>query len=426
MVILVLIGSFLILLLLGCSLGFAMGISTLLYMILFDGTALIMLAQRLTEGVYSFPLLAIPYFILAGVLMNHFGITDRIFTFARTLVGHITGGLGHVNVLASMMFAGMSGSALADAGGLGAVEIRAMREAGYSKRFSAAITASSSCIGPIIPPSIIMIVYAVLAEVSVADMFAGGIIPGILMGLTLMVTIYIMAKFNIETCPKDSKSTMKKVLKAFKGAILPLMTPMILVSGILFGVFTPTEGGAIAILYTIVVGIYYKTFTLKVLLNSMIETIKTSAQVLFFMASASAFLWVLTIEHVPSIIVNSLLSLSENKFIILFLLVIALMVIGMFMAIDAALILLVPVLLALAEALSLDLVHVGVFVIVALMIGLISPPVGPALFIVSSIAKIEYGELAKASLPFIIPLIVVVFLVAYIPALVTFLPSIIP
>lgn len=426
MVTIVLIGSFIILLLLGAPLGFAMGISTLIYIALFGGTELIMVAQRFTEGIYSFPLLAIPYFILAGVLMNYFGITDRIFNFARSLVGHITGGLGHVNVLASMMFAGMSGSALADAGGLGAVEIRAMRAAGYSRRFSAAITATSSCIGPIIPPSIIMIVYAVLAEVSVADMFAGGIIPGILMGLSLMVAIYIMAKFGIEKCPKDPRATFPEVIQTFRKAILPLLAPLILVSGILFGVFTPTEGGAIAILYTIGVGIYYRTFTLKVLINSMIETIGTSAQVLFFMASASAFLWVLTIEKVPSIIVNNLLSLSDNKYIIIFLLVVALLIIGMFMAIDAALILLIPVLLALAEALSIDLVHLGVFVIVALMIGLISPPLGPALFIVSNIAKIGYGELARASLPFIIPLLVVVLLTAYFPPIVTFLPNILP
>jgi tripartite ATP-independent transporter DctM subunit len=424
MELIVLFGAFFLLMILGCPLGYAMGITSLIYMVAFQSSNLIMIPQELAGGANSFPLLAVPFFILAGLLMNNLGVTERLFDFARKLVGHLSGGLGYVNVLSSMLFAGMSGSAVADAGGLGAIEVKAMTQAGYSRRFSAAITAASACIGPIIPPSIIIIVYAILAEVSVAKLFMGAIIPGILMGISLMVMIYIRVKMKKEVCPVDPKASLKEVMISFKRAILPLCIPLILVLGILLGVYTPTEAGASGVVITLVLGAFYREFRWKEIFQAIEETIKGTVTTLFFIASAGIFTWILTIEKVPETIVSGLISVTDNKYIVLFLIVLALLILGMFMSIEATLILVLPVLLVIAETYGIDLVHMGIFVILTLMVGMISPPVGICLFIVSEIAEIKYADLCKSILPYIIPIVVVVLLVTYIPSLVTLLPSI--
>lgn len=423
--ILLLVVVFLLLMLLGLPLAYTMIISSIIYMITFQNGEIIAIIQRLSSGVNTFTLLAVPFFILAGNLMNYIGVTDKLFIFARKLVGHITGGLGHVNVLASMLFAGMSGSSSADAGGLGAIEMKAMKEAGYSERFSAAITAASSTIGPIIPPSIIIVLYGVMAEVSIGRLFAGAIIPGILMGLALMVTIYILAKKGIEECPVEPRASIKEVMVSFKSAILPLMAPVILVVGILSGIFTPTEAGAVVVFYTLFLGWLYKTLNIKMLIISLKETMHYSVVTLFFIASAKVFLWIITNQRIPETIINSLMSITSNQIIIIFLLIVSLLVIGLFISSDAALILVTPVLLQLAIALELDLIHLGIFVVITLVIGAITPPVGLSLFIVSKVGGVSYAELSRAIIPFIIPLVIVVLIIAYFPILITFVPDLI-
>lgn len=423
MVITVLVGSFLLLMVLGFPLAYAMGVSTLLYMLLFSSGDLIMIVQRISTGVYSFPMLAVPFFIFAGTLMNYVGVTERLFNFARKLVGHVQGGLGHVNVLASMLFAGMSGSAIADAGGLGAIEVKAMTEAGYSRRFSAAITAASSTIGPIIPPSIIIIIYAVLAEVSIGKLFAAAIIPGILMGISLMVFIYIRAKRGIDVAPVEPKATFAEIRKSFVKAFLPLLAPIILLVGIFSGYFTATEAGAVAVAYTFLLGLILKTLNIKVILQSLKETLEATVLTLFFIASAQIFMWVVTIEKIPSTVINGVLDLTSNKYIVLFILILVLIIMGMFMSIEATLILSVPVLIELAQQLNFDLVHLGIVVIVTLMVGIVTPPVGIGLFIVSEVAKVPYSELSRAIVPFLVPLLTVIFIIAYFPWLVMIIPN---
>jgi tripartite ATP-independent transporter DctM subunit len=379
------------------------------------------MTQRLEAGVENFSLLAVPFFILAGKFMNASGVTDRIFNFARTVVGHIPGGLGHANVLASIFFAGMSGAAVADAGGLGTIEIEAMKKDGYDVEFSGAVTAASSTIGPIIPPSIPIIVYGVFAGTSVAALFAAGLIPGLLMGIALMIMVYIYSlRYKY---PRHPKATFKQFYQAFKAAIPPFVTPFILVGGILGGVFTPTEAGAVAAIYSLFLGIVvYRTLNLKKIIDVILDSSYTTASVMLIVIAASLFGWVLTRERIPVMAGEFILSLTQNKFLILLITNLFLLFVGCFLEPVAAMIILIPVFLPICNHLQIDLVHFGLIMVLNLMIGLLTPPVGLVLYIITDITKVPFENVVKATLPFLIPLVIVLFLLTYIPYIVLILP----
>ncbi len=380
--------------------------------------------HRMVSGVNSFPLLAIPFFIFAGALMNAAGITDRIFDFAKALVGWLRGGLGHVNIAASVFFAGMSGAAVADAGGLGMVEIKTMRKAGYDDGFAVGITAASSTIGPIIPPSLPLVIYGVVASASIGQLFAAGLIPGLLMALSLMVMVAFFARRR--NYPRDDKLVFQVIWFTFRRAFLSLLTPVLIIGGILFGIFTPTEAAVVAAAYALFLGVVvYRTLTIRRLLHVSMETIETTAIVLMIVAAASIFAWILNSLRIPQQFAGFILSMTENEFLILLLLNAVILLVGFFMETIAAITILVPVLLPIAIQVGMDPVQFGIVLVLNLMIGLLTPPVGMVLYVLSRVSGVPFERCAISTLPFMIPLIVVLLLVTFIPALSLWLPTII-
>lgn len=422
MSLLVLLGSFFVLLLIGCPISFTLLISSLVSLMA-KGIPIEMLPQNLVGGAESFTLLAVPFYILASEIMNAGGITKRIFDFALAVVGHIKGGLGHVNVLASMIFAGVSGSASADAAGLGRIEIEAMREEGYDMPFAAAITAVSSTIGPIIPPSIHLVIFGAIAEVSVVHLFIAGIVPGVLLGLALMVTIYIMAGSGARTCPVRQRQSLRNIWKALQRAFLSLLAPVIILGGILIGVVTPTEAGVIAVVYALLLGLRYRTLNGKKIVQAMKNTVRSTAVVMFILATSKAFAWMITIERVPEILSVSLMNFTSSPQLALILVSIALLIIGMIESASANLIIVTPILVYIALVLHIDLVHLGLVTVFALMIGLITPPIGTSLYIVSDVASVSFEKLSREVLVFLIPMVLVLFLLVLVPDLILFLPK---
>jgi len=410
------------LMLAGLPVAYTMLVTSAVY-ILASGLPPIQLTLRASGGIESFSLLAIPMFLLAGNLMNGMGVTERIFNFAGVLVRHITGGLGHVNVVASIIFAGMSGSAVADAGGLGAVEIQAMEKAGYSRRFSAAVTAASATIGPIIPPSITLVVYGFLAEESVGRLFLGGAIPGLVMGLGLMVIIYILVATGREKAPRLQRASLAEVGIAFWRALPALMAPVILLGGILGGVFTPTEASVVVVLYILVIGSFTLGFDRHQIGQALLNTVRTTASTLFIIAVSAVFGWIISVQRLPIEMVGMMQDLFVSKEAAIALIVVILLFVGMFMEVLAALVLLVPTLLAIAHTFGIDTVHLGVMVVVTMMIGTITPPVGLVLYTVMSVAKIGMGELTRGLLPFYLAMVCVALLVAFFPQITLFLPD---
>ncbi|NIN00656.1 MAG: TRAP transporter large permease subunit [candidate division Zixibacteria bacterium] len=399
----------------------AYGIGLFVTMILFLTTEipLKVVPQMMTSAVNSFPLMAIPFFMLAGALMNTAGITRRLFEFANCLVGHITGGLGHVNVAASMLFAGMSGSAVADAAGLGTVEIEAMTQYGYDRDFSAGITAASATIGPVIPPSIIFIIYGVLAEVSIGALFLAGFIPGVLMGLSLMVRIYLIARKK--DYPVFPRPPLRHVLRSFKAASLPLLTPVIIIGGILAGVFTPTEAAVVAVVYALFLGTVYRELTLRSLWKTIHRVGIQTATIMIITATANVLGWVLTRSRIPQLVAESILTVTDNPYLILLFLNILLLVNGCVMEVIAALVILTPILVPMVKMVGIDPVHFGVVMTLNLMIGLLTPPLGVGLYTVQKVAGISFERTAKAAFPFLLPLIIVLLLVTYVPDISLFL-----
>ena len=414
--------TFFALIILKCPMAFCMIISSIFYMC-YQNVPITVVAQNLAYNVWSYTLVAIPLYILVGRIMNQIGATERIFNFALSLVGHIKGGLGHVNVLASMIFSGMSGSAAADAGGLGVIEVKAMLKEGYDPDFSAAITATSSTIGPVIPPSIIMVVYASIAEVSVGKMFLGGFFPGTLMGLSMMALIYLLAKSNRINCPSRSRAGIKLVIEKFKEAFPPLLTIIIVLGSIIFGYATPTEAGALAVVYSLILGIIWKKINIPSLWNVIRDSFLAAASVSLIIASAGLVGWIITLEHLPDYFINSLFSLTNNKIIILMIINILLLIWGCVMDPLPILMIAAPVFVPLANALGMDLVHFGVMMVLNLMIGLITPPLGISLYVVSDFSGISVERLSKAAFPFIIPLVITLLICTYFPLFVTFLPD---
>ena len=420
---LVLFLIFFTLLILGSPIAFALFGSSVLYMFLND-LPMQMAAARLVSGPDSFPLLAIAFFVLAGSIMNSAGITKRIFGFAEHLVGHFTGGLGHANVLASIIFSGMSGSAAADVGGLGAIELQAMKEAGYDEDFSLAVTGGSSIIGPIIPPSIPAVVFGVASGVSIGRLFVAGIIPGLLMALAMSCLIYFQCKRKVGY-EKLEKASFSTIAKSFVESFFPLMTPVIIMGGIIGGIFTPTEAAIIAVAYALVLGFAYKSITLKDLPAFLIDTLKTTIGILFIIAAATLFAWVLTISQFPQNFTHSFLGLVTNKYVALILINILLLIVGCFMETTPAQMILVPILLPIVVSLGIDPVHFGIVMILNLMIGLMTPPLGLVLFVLSSVSKVSIEKLSKAVLPYILVIGFVLLLITFIPQIALFLPNLV-
>lgn len=424
MVIAILLISLFAMIIIGFPVAFALAGSALLAIVYHGQVPELVVLHRMVGGMDSFPLLSIPFFVLAGALMNSAGITTRIFDFANSLVGWMRGGLGHVNVSASIMFAGMSGAAVADAGGLGAIEVKAMRAKGYDAGFSVGVTAASSTIGPIIPPSLPMIIYGVMAGASIGQLFAAGFIPGLLMAIALMVMVAYYAKKR--NYPKDAKFSIPRVATTFKSAFLSLMTPVIIIGGILFGVFTATEAAIAATVYSLILGtLVYRTLTFKKLVKVSMETIETTSIILLIIAGAAIFSWVLTTQHVTEDFTRWMLTITDNKTYILLMMTFILFAVGCFMETIAAITILTPVLLPIAVSLGIDPVHFGVVMVLNLMIGLLTPPVGMVLYVLSRVTNVPFEECTKATIPFVIPLVIVLLLVTFIPSLSMWLPTLI-
>jgi tripartite ATP-independent transporter DctM subunit len=385
--------------------------------------SLLPVVHKMVAGVDSYVLLAIPFFILAGNLMNSGGVTTRIFNFASVLVGHFTGGLAHANVMSNIIVSGMSGSAVADASGLGQIIIKAMRDRGFDAKFSAAVTCSAATIGPIIPPSIPMVVFGAMAEVSVGSLFMGGVIPGLMLGGATMILVYILSKKR--NYPRSPRASAAEIWKAFQEAFLALLTPVFIIGGILTGFCTPTEAAVIASVYALILGVYYRDLTWGGCASVLLETAVMSATIIFIIAAATAFAWVIAMEGITQSVTEYLLSVTTNPYVMVLLLNIVLLIMGMFMEALSILTITVPFLMPLMTALGLDPVHLGVVVVLNLMIGLSTPPVGMSLFVCAKIANISLESLYKEILPFLIPLVAVLFIISFIPDIVLILPRLV-
>jgi len=417
----IIMGVMMGLMMLRVPVAFAMALSAIVALVIGD-IPLTLVPQRMFNSLDSFPLLAIPLFVFVGEAMNTGGITTRIFNFAREYVKHITGSLGHVNVISNIIIAGMSGSAVADASAIGVVEIKAMEKDGFDREWSAALTAASSTIGPIIPPSIPLVIYAIITETSIGRLFLGGVVPGLMMGISLMILVYIMSKqrgYKVEP-----KATWSERWDATKKAIPSLMTPVLMFSGIVFGIVTPTEGAGIAAAYAIFLGfVIHREMSLPELYHIMLRTVHCTAVIMLIICSSSAITWVVQTSGLPNQVAAWLLSVSDSKILLLVFINVVLLIMGCLLESNSIIMIMVPVLMPLIKALGVDPVHFGVFFILNVMIGLITPPVGMCLYVICNISECSFDRLSRAIVPFIIPLVVVLFMITFIPDLVMWLPN---
>ena len=420
-------GVLLFFFMIGMPVAFALGVSAVLLMMIQQGGIDInfaMIAQRLFYGPNNFILLSVPLFLLAGNLMNTGGVTNRIFRFANAMVGHLRGSLGHVNIVASLIFAGMSGTAVSDAAGLGTIEIKAMNEAGYDKEFSCAVTAASSTVGPIMPPSIPVVIYGVLASVSIGKLLIAGILPGLLMAGAMMGLVYLYALKR--DFPRNERVSGPEFLRAFAGGALPLLTPVILLGGIALGIFTPTEAAAVASAYALVLGCFaYKEISLQQLWRILGDTARDTAIILFILACSTLYGWVLIRSRIPILLMEQLTGLTQDPLYVLLILNGGLLIVGCFMETIAALNILVPVIIPLVKTVHIDLVQFGVIMVLNLMIGTLTPPFGLVLFVMNKISGVPLGRVIRATLPFLIPLFFVMLLITFFPALVTWVPNLV-
>ncbi|HWL79750.1 MAG TPA: TRAP transporter large permease [Roseomonas sp.] len=412
-----------LLILFGVPIAIALGVVAVGTMWATAGTDLfVILIQRIYAGTTSFPLLAIPFFILSGNLMNTGGMTERIFAVAHLIVGRIRGGLGHVNVLASMLFAGMSGSAVADAAGLGLVEIKAMRQAGYTPRFAATLTAVSSTIGPVIPPSIPFVIYGSLANVSVGALFLAGVVPGVLMGAALMLVVAVVAKR--QNLPMgDARPAAPVALRILGDALPALAMPPLILGGIFGGIVTPTEAAVVAAGYAFLLGrFFYRELPFRELPAILWESGRQTAQVMFIIAASAPFAWVLIQQEIPNAVIATLFNLSHEPWVVLLIVNLVLFVLGMFIEGVAIIIIAFPVLLPVMMQIGVDPVHFGVVMVLNIMIGLVTPPVGLCLYVVSEVSKVPIGEIVSEMWPYVLALILVLLAVTFMPALSLWLP----
>lgn len=420
------VGGLIFFMALGLPVFIALGATCLLALAMTSATGGLpveLMSLKITQTLNSFPLLAIPLFILAANLLNRGSATTRIFDFANVMVGFIRGGLGHVNVVASMIFAGMSGTASADAAGLGALEIRAMREKGYDLKYSTGITAASSVIGPIIPPSVAMLVYGWQADVSVGDLFLAGFVPGVLMALLLMGTTFIMSyKIDMPTRPLP---TTREVFETGYRAILPMLTPLIIVGGIWSGVFSPTEAGAVACAYAIALGVLvYRDVKIKDLFRVFVQSMEFSAVILLIIAISGFYGWLLVRLQVPQVLAAGLVAMDLNTTILLLILMVFFILVGCFMSVIESVLILTPILVPAAAASGVDPLFFGVFMVITLSVGVITPPFGTVLYILVPITGLRFEKVVLAVLPFLIPVLATILLVLFFPQIVLILPQI--
>jgi tripartite ATP-independent transporter DctM subunit len=410
----------------GFPVGFSLALTSIILMILGIGTGLnsSMIVSIMFRSLDSFILLSLPFFLLAGRIMNETGITERIFYFCREMVGSLKGGMGHVNIIASMIFAGMSGIAIADAAGLGTIEYKAMKDEGYPTAFSIGITASSATIGPIIPPSIPLVVYAVLAGVSVGRILVAGLFPGILIGIILMIMVSITAHKN--NYPHGEKFNIRKFIFSLKRGILALVTPAILLTGILTGIVTVIEASALAVLYAIILGVFiYREISWSKLWEMCKDTFIDSTTVVFLLATSSVYGYTLVHTRIPIILAEKVLTITNNPMLILIIINIFLLFIGMFMESISAISILVPVLLPLIKMSGIDPLHFGVVMVFNLMIGLLTPPFGQILFVLNKALNVKLETILKGVIPFYLPLFFALIIITFFPQIVLFLPKII-
>lgn len=460
---LILLGTFLGLMVLGVPVAIAMAVASLAFILVSGTVPDVILAQRMIAGVESFPLLAVPFFILAGNLMNIAGVTGRIYAFAVALVGWMRGGLAQVNIIGSVIFSGMSGTAIADAAGIGTIEIKAMKDHGYSTEVAVGVTAASATLGPIIPPSLPFVIYGMMSNTSIGALFLGGVIPGVLMTLFMMATVAIFAriyKWGSDTAfsLRDLGSAGIEVLVVmgfpvlayglvFAGldpnlaigialavllamdyyfdfsAVMALMTPVILIGGMTMGWFTPTEAAAAAVIWSLFLGLVrYRSMTMRSLTKATFDTIETTASVLFIVTAASIFAWLLTVSQTAQLLSDLILSFTQNKWVFLILVNLLLLFIGCFLDTIAAITIVVPILLPIALKLGVDPIHFGLILTLNLMIGLLHPPLGMVLFVLSRVAKLSVERTTMAILPWLIPLFAALLAITFIPELTLWLP----
>jgi TRAP-type C4-dicarboxylate transport system permease large subunit len=444
---LILVGGFLVLLILGVPVAVSMAISSIAYLLVYGVAPDVIVAQRMIAGVESFPLLAVPFFILAGNLMNIAGVTGRIYAFAVALVGWMKGGLAQVNIIGSVIFSGMSGTAIADAAGIGTIEIKAMKDHGYPAEVAVGVTAASATLGPIFPPSLPFVIYGMMANTSIGALFLAGVIPGVVMTVMMMVTvawfayrrgwgsdspfswvtlgeagleILIVAAFPLAVYGLLSMGLSQNaaigialaVLIALDwyfdfSAVMALMTPVILIGGMTLGWFTPTEAAVAAVIWSLFLGLVrYRSMTLKTLTKATRDTVETTASVLFIVTAASVFAWLLTVSQAAAVISNFIFSITDNKWVFLILVNLLLLFIGCFLDTIAAITIVVPILLPIVLKMGIDPIHFGLILTLNLMIGLLHPPLGMVLFVLSRVARLSVEQTTMAILPWLVPLFV--------------------
>ncbi len=460
---LLLLGGFIALMVLGLPVAVSMVLASLAYLAIYGGAPDVIVAQRMIAGVESFPLLAVPFFILAGNLMNIAGVTGRIYAFAVALVGWMRGGLAQVNIIGSVIFSGMSGTAIADAAGIGTIEIKAMKDHGYPVEVAVGVTAASATLGPIIPPSLPFVIYGMMSNVSIGALFLGGVIPGVLMTVLMMITVWIFAR--IRKWGSDSPFEWRRIAAAtveiivvlaypaavillermgmaqngaiflalgvvllldyvFKfSAVMALMTPVILIGGMTLGWFTPTEAAVAAVMWSLFLGLVrYRSMTFASLAKATFDTVETTASVLFIVTAASIFAWLLTVSQAATALSNLIFAITDNKYVFLVLVNLLMLFVGCFLDTIAAITILVPILLPIVLKLGIDPVHFGLIMVLNLMIGLLHPPLGMVLFVLSRVAKISVERATMAILPWLAPLFAALLAITFIPEITLWLP----
>lgn len=412
---------FFALLLIGVPIYMSMLVPSILYLVLND-MSLLMLAQKCMNGLNSFTLIAIPFFIMAAQVMNSGSVTNRIFDFCRSLVGHFKGGLGYVNVLASVIFSGMSGSAVADVGGLGQVEIKAMRDAGYDESFTIGVTAASGTIGPIIPPSIPFVVYANYSGASTGALFMAGILPGVFMAIVLCFMCRFMAvKTN---SPSSRRATLREMLQSFRRSILAMLMPLIIIGGIWTGVVTPTEAALVAIVYALIVsGLIYRELSPKKLFQIIMDTIDNTMPIMLVIVAATIFSFIVSYERLDTILFNFFTALTSSPTVILLYIDVMVLILGMFFDCTVIVMLLTPLLLPLAGAYGLSMTHIGVIVVLNAMIGLLTPPVGYSLYVLNSVTGHSVSKIASWCMPWMVPLVLTLLAITVFPQISLFIPT---
>lgn len=418
----ILLISFFVFLALGFPIAVALGLSSLLGLICEGGTPLVVIVQRMFVSLDSFPLMAVPLYMLAGLLMDSGGISRRILQFSSSVVGHITGGLAHMNILASMIFAGISGSAVADTAGIGNIVIPAMIRHRYPRSFACAVAAVSSTVGIVIPPSIPMVIIGAMLGISVGKLFLGGIVPGVLIGLSLMVAAYVVARGK--GLPKqEQQAGFVIILKELAGAFWALLMPILIVGGIVSGMFTPTEAGAVAVTYAVVVGCFiFKELTLAGIISCLQRTGLGCAKVFFIIATAGLYTWLLTAYGFPVLVGRFLLSITDSPRVMMAVMALILLLVTTFMESIAALVLLMPILYPVAQKVGIDSTYFGVMVVVSIGIGLVTPPVGLCLYVSADIGRAGIAEVSRALIPFILTVFMILILLLFVPGLITAIP----